>query len=501
MERTEKSQLAKAQYSFMTSPSSTPWGPQDIDKMDSAPHKNYGEVVKECRFFYRKDPIAGTVVDKLIEIGITDLVISKGKLSPNELKIFTAVKDKLQEFAETCAVEYLLTGLVYPEVKFASLPTSDFREYGIKKMSTISVPVSMWVRDSSTIKINSPEQSDMLSYYLVVPDKTIFFITNKGMYPDGTTDVPLYEKWLKYYPVFVAEVRKGTKEFKLEPEYTVSRRKPLADSSYPTPYLHAALESLKHKRNLKRLDYSLAARAIGAIQQFKVGSDDFPVTEDESETFQSLKDQMTYRNSGGRDLERIFQLFTNHTVEIKWVYPPLEPILDDKKYIGVNEDIFYSLGFPRILTTGESQRSGTSEPEYATLSPVKTMNNMQRKILQIIKDIVKRIATENNLSDYPEVRFKPISLHSFVNFIEGLRNLYDTGNLSRSTYVDAFGYVFEDEAKQLSDDKDTMKSYGLDDFAPKPYSNQPGAPKQPETPQDKPKTAENTNKTAGVSNE
>lgn len=86
------------------------------------------------------------------------------------------------------------------------------------------------------------------------------------------------------------------------------------------------------------------------------------------------------------------------------------------------------------------------------------------------------------MAEIPEVRFKPISLNSFKNFVDGLRNLYDTGSLSRSTYTEAFGYNYEEEASKMKDEKDIIKSYGIDPFPQKPYSNQPGQNGQPKSP-------------------
>jgi len=494
-ENDEKYQkLAKSNFSFISNVSrSDPWSPSDIDKMEAPDYRQYKSLVKECRFFSRRDPIASTVINKMVEIGITSLVFYRNKLSANEMRIFYSIRNELQEFAEKCAREYLITGMVIPEIRYGVVSEDRVKQTGIKKKDVLTLPESMMIRDSETIKIN--DNIGEPSYYAVIPDSLIHFVMTGGMYPDGTKDERKYQKLLALYPDFVAAIKKGEKEILLEDVIAV-RRSPQPDSPYPTPYLQAALESLKHKRNLKRMDYSIAARAIAAIQQFKVGDKDFPVVEGEDDVFESLKDQMAYRNSGGKDIERIFQLFTNHTVNIEWIYPPLDALLNDDKYLSINEDIFSSLGFPAILTTGESKRSNTSDPEFATLSPVKTMAKMQNQILFILRDIVREVAKSNNLDGVPEVRFRPISLLSFKNFIEGLKNLYDTGNLSRSTFADAFGYNFEEEAKQLETDNETMKELGLDNFAPRPFSPPPGQPGQPNNttgkgnPQTQPKKTE-----------
>jgi hypothetical protein len=70
-------------------------------------------------------------------------------------------------------------------------------------------------------------------------------------------------------------------------------------------------------------------------------------------------------------------------------------------------------------------------------------------------------------------------LISFKDFIDGLRNLYDTGNISRTSYTEAFEFNYEEEANKLKEEKTLIKELGIDPVAP---SNKPGTP-QPGTPQ------------------
>jgi hypothetical protein len=448
------------------------WTTDQVDKMEVLDIKEYKKIVKQCRFFYRKDPIGSTILNKMVELGITKLVFDKGTLSENEFRIFTSLNDKLQEYAENCSLEYLVTGLVIPEIKYGNVTKEDLFDLGIKKYTTLTLPVSMWLRDPSTIKINTSMVMNEPSYYVILPEELVSFISNKGNYPDGTKDLDLFAKLQKYYPDFVAQVLAGNKEILLENKLIV-RRKVLSDSPYPLPYLYPSLEAMKHKRNLRRMDYSIASRAISAIQLIQLGNDDYPVTEDDQDAFAAIRDQMTWRNTGNIDLERIFQLFANHTLKITWVYPPMEVLQDEKKYAEINEDIFFGLGFPRILTTGEAQRTGTSDPEFATMSPVKTMENMQSKILSIIKGIIREISRQNKLKDVPEVRFEKINLHAWDKFVAGMIQLYNTGNISRETFSNAFGFNWTEETEMREDEQKILKEKELGEFAPQPFSPQP----------------------------
>jgi len=469
-------------YSF-----NVPWTGTPVDKMEVLDLNTFEKLVNACRFFYRYDSLVSTVIDKLTEIGINNLDYDKSKLNENEKKVMDNLVPRLKEFAEQISLEYLISGLVVPEIKYAPVSKKELQEWKIKRYDTLILPVYMWLRDPTTIKINDALGITEPSYFYKIPEDLIFFIQNEGKYKDGTEDPELYKDLLTYYPEFVRAVRENKRYVLLENEL-ITRRKVVTDSPYPTPYLTPVLEPLKHKRNLRRMDYSIASRVISAIQLFRLGSDEFPVTEDQEETFEELRQQMYNRYSVQEDIERVFQLFANHTLQIDWIMPPVEALLDETKYREVNDDIIFGLGFPRILITGETSRSGTSNSEYATMSPVRTMENIREKVLTILRDIVYNIWEKNKFrGEMPTIKFEPINLVSFGDLIEGLTRLYESGNLSRTHHAKAFGYDLDEEFRLKKEENDTMEEMGLEEFAPQPFSPQPGNNQQQPNTQEKPK--------------
>jgi hypothetical protein len=309
------------------------------------------------------------------------------------------------------------------------------------------MPTKMWIRDPSTIIINTTSVSPDPSYFVEVPDDLVYFILHNGAYRDGTEDKELFEKLKMLYPDFIAQVIAGKRKIKLD-NPLIFRRKVLSNTAYPTQFLSAAIESMKHKRNLRRMDYSIAARVISAILLFKMGSDEFPITETNSDQLNDLKSQVMWRTTTNKDVERIFQLFSNHTLNIEWIFPPTEALLSDAKYKDINQEIIFALGFPRVLITGESEKSNTSDPQYATMSPVKTMENIRNKILSVLREIVYIVSKENSFKTAPLVDFEKLQLSEFSVFVEAVMRLYATGNLSRSSLDEIFGYSFDDELEK-----------------------------------------------------
>jgi len=484
--------LAKSAFIVTDNKFSTnTWNPADIDKLEIRGLKEFNKVIEDCRFFYRRDPIASTVINKTVEIGIPGLSFENRGLSENEFRIFEGIRPQIESYMEICALEYLISGLVVPEMTYSSVTKDTLVELGVKKYTSLTLPTSLWLRDPTTIEIKDIMIADKPSYFVVLPESFVYFILNKGKYQDGSEDSSLYNYILVHYPELVSAVLAGNKKILLENDL-ITRRKVITGSEYPTPYLYPALESLKHKRNLRRMDYSIASRVISAIMLIQEGSDEFPVTEDEPDAFNHLKNQMAWRNSGGRDVEKIFQLFSNHTTKITWIMPDISALINDKKYAEINADIFYSLGFPKILTTGETERTQTSNPEFAVISPQRTMENMQSNLLPIARRIVYDIYKLNGLKTTPLVKFKSINLHALEEFFKAATALYDTGNLSRESYDKILGYDFETEINKKKNENDLLEDLGVEEFAPQAFSPQPKNNQKPE--EDTQKPEEDTNK-------
>jgi hypothetical protein len=467
-----------------------PWVSEEVDKFDFKEGNDFRKLVSACRFFYKHDPLSATTVNKLVDIGINELLFTKEGLSENEFKIFLGIKDKLEEFAQNMALEFLLSGLVVPEIGYSSVGKEVIKELGIKKYEHLVLPTSMWLRDPATMLIKHSMLGDKPSYFVEVPDEMSYFIRNNGKYRDGTEDKTLYAELAKMFPEFFRKVKEGQNNILIKNDLVI-RRNYTTENPYPIPYLQPAIESLKHKRNLRRMDYSIASRVISAILLVKLGSDAFPLLEGDEEQFKLIQQQLAWRQSGGRDLERIYQLFSNHTLSVEWVMPPIDALINDGKYSDINQEIIFALGIPRILITGETERTGSSDPEFALMSPEKTMESFRNKILTVLRSVVNKVAKENNLKSVPTIKFAPLNLVPFAEFATALTNLYNTGNISRTAYDKYFGFNFNDEMDVKEEENKLLKSKGLEEFAPQPFSpkpnNNPGAPQQKQTNEQKPK--------------
>jgi len=451
-----------------------PWTAVDKDLSETIDYEYFTEMIQLIRFFYRTEPIVSTVVNKLVEIGTNDLIISKNRMSDNEHRAFLFIKNDLLQFSAQMAQEYLLSGLVAPEVGFGKIDGKVLLANGIKKMSNLIVPKSMYVRDPVTIKIYPSIIADKPSYFVKIPENMVEFIKGKGEYSDGKKNEELFKLIQSYYPEFVAAVLKGETEVLLDTY--VLRRKYMTDNPYPVPYISSVLDALQHKRKMRRMDYSLMDKIISAILHVKVGTDEFPVTEsEEDETFIStLKAQLNFRRRTNADVEKLFQLLTSHVVNLEWIFPNSEILLNNAKYDDINLEILFGLGFPQSLITGESSRSGTSDVEMSLVSPIKTMESFRLEIIPILQNICYDMAEKNGMKNAPLVSFAPINLHKFSDFLAALTQLYSVSSLSRTSFAKYLGQDFAAEVDILEEEVQLLESKNLPMFGEAPFSRNPG---------------------------
>jgi hypothetical protein len=465
----QQTKLAKATVNILNDPRQTSLlFTSATDQMEIP--KQYHKLIKICRFFYRQDPVAGTVLNKIVDCAITPLDNRKGKCDDDEYEVYKALSDMLQAFFRNVCLEYLLSGLVIPQYEWARVKGSDLSPE-LNSRTRFVVPDNVWFRDPATIVVKNSPIPNKKYFYVKVDQATIDFIRSGGKLRDGTKDTATLEELERNYPEFVAAVRamKGTQmEIKLDNIRPILS-KTLPEDDYPIPYMTNALESLIHKRNMRKMDYSIAARVISAIQLVQLGSDDFPCT-DETE-FEDIKEQMNVQTNNGMN-ERIFQLFANHTLKITWVSPDTAAMLNEEKYRTVNDDIISAFGFPRTLITGETLRSNVQGgSDFAAFSPLATMETIRDVLIEWTKELYKEIKDKNHFSNYPIPAFRPMRLYKLIDLNMIGQNMYQEGNISKRSRMESLGFDFDTEIERMTEEDKLLKEKKLPSAPQLPYSS------------------------------
>lgn len=486
----ERIKLAKGSVNLLDDPqqTGTVFG-HTVDYMELP--KKYKDLIKMCRFFYKHDPTAGTVINKMVDFALSPsgkdaLINQKASCTDSEYAVFDSISPMLEEFFRNVCLEYLLSGLVIPHYEWARVSGAMLTDK-LNSRTRVWVPDNIWFRDPATITIKASPIPNRKDYYVQVSSATVQFIKNNGKRPDGTTDKETYDALVKNYPAFVNAIKsqKGIKaEIRLENIRPVLGRC-LPEDPYPIPCMTNALEALMHKRNLRKMDYSIAARVIAAIQLIKLGSDDFPTTDEKDFTF--IKDQMNYRTVKGQ-AEKVFQLFANHTLSIEWVAPDTAAMLNRDKYSTVDDDIIAGFGFPRTLITGESLRSNVEGgSDVSTFSPIATLDAIRAKLLAWTVELYQEIKERNNFKNVPIPSFTPMRLYSMVDLNVITRDLYKEGSVSRKTRLQLQGIDQPTEMERIAQETEEYKERGIREAPFVPYSSpQGGFGEKEETSEDKP---------------
>lgn len=438
------------------------------DKMEIS--NDYFKQVQMCRFFYSRDPIVSGAINKQVELAFNGYKPKRASCSDEEFEVYSYCNDVILECLKGMALEFLTSGLIVPEIGWKRVTGG---ELGLKnrRNRSYTVPEYIWLRPAENLILKPSPIPTKVRIFVKLSSEDIVFIQTGGTYSDGTKDPELYAQLLRDYPDYVRMVLDGKTEIPLVNHFSL-RRKVTPMSIYPTPYLLPALESLIHKRNLKKMDYSIASRVISAIQLIQLGDKDFPLTEDDADSMDDLKKQMTWRTTQS-NLDRVFQLFGNHTLKITWVYPDTAALLDDTKYISVNEDILHALGIPKIITVGETGRSATSQAEFALLPPVEVLKNLRNDLSPFVKDLYSQIMERNRFKEAPVVGFSPIKLYDPEKISKVGETLFNNGALSPQTWdeISGFDIEYENEQELRKAAEEITKRLGIESTPQVPFSS------------------------------
>lgn len=466
-----KKRIAKAQSGYTTVPGGTifyghldvannsgrPRLPGYVDSYGALPRNadgslridNYHSLINVCRWFYRNNPIAGTVIERMADMSMTTLK-NRRKSKTNAdivddttMAFYNAVAKRLKPFLKIVALEYLVHGLVVPDHIMGKIRGNKIAEQLGRKQYWI--PESIWVRNPSNLILKKRPIGMERQVYLKIPKEDIEFITNDGKRSDGTDDPEGYRYLVENFPEYVQAIKNGKTTFLLENVHPILRKVNSYDE-YPTPFLTKALGALQHKEYLKVMDRSIASRAIEAVRHIKIGDKDFPADDDD---ITNMRNEVENRSSLG---EIIYNLFTNHTITIEWVFPPLDALLNENKYLEPNADIFLGLGFPRILTVGETQRSNSSDSKIASLGPKSTLDDLRESILDWLENLYAELAEKNGFTRYPEPYFSPIATSDYTALVQFAIDALNAGAISKDTVAQLYNTDYETEAAQIQNE-------------------------------------------------
>lgn len=406
---------------------------------------DYHDTIRLCRWFYTFDPIAGTVIERMADMSVTDIRNRrKGKrnvkpIDDTTMAYYNAIAKMLNPLLKAIALEYLIHGMAVPDYVVDRVRGDIISEYLGRKRYYI--PAQAWVRNPENIVLQRRPTGMDRQVFLKIPSEDVQFVQNKGLHPNGSYDPEGYEQLVTTFPRYVEQILSGKTLIHLESVNAILR-KPNSYSDYPTPFLTKAIKALQHKEAIKQMDRSIANRAIEALRHVRVGDKDYPADDDDITSARTVIEQ------GSSNSERVYNLITPHTYAIEWILPPMDALLSPVKYDEPNADIFLGLGFPRILTVGETLRSNASDSKIASLGPKATLEDMRAAIIQWLEKLYFKLAELNGFTSIPEPYFTPIQTMDYTALVQFAVAAMMAGNISRDDVAQLYGTDFESVAAQ-----------------------------------------------------
>lgn len=429
----------KALAGMQTVPTQIPWlyGSNSFNNnmVNQTQPMRYHEIIQRARYFYENDSIAGTVINRMSDIASTPIKNRHRRYASEIKHYYDGIATLLTNLIRTIPLSYLIDGMAIPEYKTDSIMGN--RIHTKLGRTRYIIPKAIWLRDCANIELKKSPLGDRLVYYKI-PQADIRFITDEGK-PDRIDE---YNDLVLLYPEYVAAIKAGKKKFILQdckPIY----RKMTTYNDYPIPYLKNAFDALDFRASLKRMDKITAERIIYAIRQVSVGNDEYPADDDD------ITAARTTINSQGHSQETIINLYTNHTIKVQWIVPPMDNIIDSNKYVEANDDVFLAMGFPRLWAVGENARSNSSDNKIASVSPIAALEGMRTDVMEWITWLYAELAELNGFTQYPTPYWTPFNTASVTEMLQYAQQFIDGKTISKNTGATLFNSDYETEQEQI----------------------------------------------------
>lgn len=412
---------------------------------------SYHQCIKRCRYFYENDSIAGTVINRMSDIAITHIK-NRHKKYKDEIKwYYDGLATIITPLLRQIPLDYLIDGMAIPEYRTDRIMGNRINQ-NLGRTRYV-IPKTTWNRNAEHIIVKKGPMGERI-LYIRIPAEDKSFIQDKGK-PDREEE---YRELEKLAPEYIQAVKNGKELFRINAAPIF--RKMTSYNTYPLPFLKNAIGPLDYRRSLKRMDKITTDRVSEAIRQISVGSDEYPADDDD---IKAAKDTM---QSTSGNQENIINVYTNHTIKIQWVIPPLESLLDQTKYVEANADVFLAMGFPRLWAVGENEKSNTADNKIASVGPIATLNSLRLDIIEWLKKLYADMAERNGFTQYPDPYWTPINTAAATELLQYGAEYIKNKTVSRNTGALLFGSDWDTESEQIAREEEILSdmTYSVPDM-------------------------------------
>lgn len=413
------------------------------------------EVYVWCRFFATMEPKVAAALDFYSQFATCegyDNVCEDRVINEyfNEVKRQLKIEEKL----ELMSYEYFSLGDAFP---FASIDcpkcggggiTADGYECDHKggKFSNITLLNPDWV------EVRHHSYVDVESFY-ITPDENLIYIVNRKEPKE------IYDRIPESFKKLIA----SGQPIPLNP-LCISH---LAHSKtnyqpYGRSIIYRLFSTLAYKDKLRQAQWIIADRHILPIRIVKIGSDNFPATQNDinamtAQVYQAVNDPN-------------FTIISHHALDYDFAGASGKILQLSKEYDLITEEILDGLMINKALLNSEGPSYSNASIGIEAMS--KRLGSLRKKLanwieekiyrpIAIMQGFVKKSENGQLVPLYPKVKWKEMNLRDDSAKKNLMMSLAEKGFISVETFLEYLGIDYDTEIDRIRKEKVLNKVYGI----------------------------------------
>lgn len=301
------------------------------------------------------------------------------------------------------------------------------------------LPVAYTVLNPALVNIQGNLLFDNVSVAITLPPELREVLTKP------TAELTIEEKELiKALPSDLKAAAEKGGEFQLDSRLVgqiTYRKQPY--ERYAKPRTTRIFDTIEYKNALRQADLSTLDGITNYILKITIGNDEYPVvSQAELETVAQLFNTPS----------KSFDVVWNHTLEVeKIVSPEIDKILGKGKYEQVNDDLTTGLAMTRAIIDGGGNIN-SAEIDMLTKGLMEEVNYARSQVTKWIYREYQQIAEAMGFERFPRVRWDDGVLMDTILHMNTLAQLVDRRMLSYRTSLEALGYDYPNELKNMEEE-------------------------------------------------
>jgi hypothetical protein len=415
---------------------------------DALPVK-HADIIKACQGIYRKIGLVRNVIDLMADFASEGLILSHPIKSQEIFYREWARRVDLQGRVHDFMRLILRDANIIIRRKNAKLPNNIKKQWSKgedvilpdKKVKKNNIPweyiffspVSLQKLTSSLAQFAGINQPLVMN----IDPKMANLIKNPKTDADKAAIAKLPKDILN-------AIQKGEKVIPLDMDNIyVAHYKKDDWENWATPFLYAILDDIMFKEKMRTADMAALDGVINVIRLWKLGKSDKEILPTSTAVNKLIG--ILENNYGGGTLDLVW----DDMIDLQVEYPPIDQILGNEKYEGVNSDIVLGLGIPQTLI-GAGDTAKNAQSAFIQLKTlVERLEYVRMLAIKWLQTELKMVADAMGFKKIPNIMFGTMSLRDESKEKQLMIQLMDRGVISIESVQKAFGKDFIIELERL----------------------------------------------------